>query len=333
MAKNKTCIIAYLQLIQPMITILLGLVLGFALLIWSADRFVVGAVGLAQQFHMPPIVIGIVIIGFGTSAPELLISGVSALQGNSGLAIGNAVGSNIANIALILGVTTLLTPIIVSRQTLLREFPILFFATGLVWLLLQDALLSFSDAIILMVSLFLAIGFLAFASKSDPAETENTQQNTTLPTSITWTLIGLVLLLISSNILVNSSVKLAQAFGVSDLVIGLTIVAIGTSLPELAASITGALKHHTDLAIGNVVGSNIFNTLGVISVPGFIHSYVIPREVLIRDFPIMIALTLFLFLLAYFTQKGKGMFRISGVILLLCFIGFQITVYQQAVHA
>ena len=316
-----------------MITILLGLVLGFALLIWSADRFVVGAVGLAQQFHMPPIVIGIVIIGFGTSAPELLISGVAALQGNSGLAIGNAVGSNIANIALILGVTALLTPILVSRQTLLREFPILFFATGLVWLLLQDALLSYSDAIILMVSLFLAIGFLAFASKSDPVETEDTQQNTTLLASITWTLIGLVLLLISSNILVNSSVKLAQAFGVSDLVIGLTIVAIGTSLPELAASITGALKHHTDLAIGNVVGSNIFNTLGVISVPGFIHSYAIPREVLIRDFPIMIALTLFLFLLAFFTQKGKGMFRISGVILLLCFIGFQVTVYQQAVHA
>ena len=314
-----------------MTTILLGLFFGFALLIWSADRFVIGAVGLARQFDIPPIVIGVVIIGFGTSAPELLISGVSAWQGNSGLAIGNAVGSNIANIALILGVTAILTPIMVSRQTLLREFPILLFATGLVWLLLQDRHLSFTDALILMLSLFIAIGFLTFASKTTNQELE-TKQDCNLPSSLFWTLLGLVLLLISSNILVSSSIKLAHVFGVSDLVIGLTIVAIGTSLPELAASVTGALKHHTDLAIGNVVGSNIFNTLGVVSVPGFFHSYAIPKEVLQRDFPIMIGLTLFILVLAFTTQKGRGMYRVSGILLLVCFVGFQITIYKQSVN-
>ena len=316
-----------------MLSILLGLVLGFALLIWSADRFIIGAVGLAKQLHIAPIIIGIVIIGFGTSAPELLIAGVSAWQGNSGLAIGNALGSNITNIALIIGITALLTPIMVSRQTLLREFPILLLASGLAWLLLQDTLLSFSDALILMLSLFLAMGFLVFASKSKLTDQVSGEKSNSLAAAISWTLLGLVLLLVSSNILVSFSVKLAQAFGVSDLVIGLTIVAIGTSLPELAACVTGALKHHTDLAIGNVVGSNIFNTLGVVSVPGFIHSYAIPKEVLMRDFPIMAGLTLLLLLLSYVTQKRQGMFRISGCLLLACFVGFQIIIYQQSIQA
>ena len=192
------------------------------------------------------------------------------------------------------------------------------------------ALLSFTDAVILMLSLFIAIGFLALASKSDNVVPECAATNS-LKSAIFWTLVGLILLLTSSNILVSSSVKLAQAFGVSDLVIGLTIVAIGTSLPELAASVTGALKHHTDLAIGNVVGSNIFNTLGVVSVPGFISSYAIPKEVLYRDFPIMIGLTFLLLVLAFATQKGKGMYRVSGIVLLICFLGFQVTIYYQSV--
>ena len=317
-----------------MSVIILGLIFGFALLIWSADRFVVGAAGLAHLFNIPPIVIGVVIIGFGTSAPELLISGVSALQGNSGLALGNAVGSNITNITLILGVTALLTPILVSKQTLLREFPILLFATGLAWLLLQDSLLSFTDAVILMLSLFIAITFLATATKrSKSTEDDTPEYKGNMFTALAWTLVGLTLLLLSSNILVTSSVKLAHHFGISDLVIGLTIVAIGTSLPELAASVTGALKHHTDLAIGNVVGSNIFNTLGVISVPGLIHTYAIPKEALTRDFPIMIGLTLLLLVMSFVTQKNKGIYRISGILLLICFISFQVLLYNQSVLA
>jgi cation:H+ antiporter len=314
-----------------MTTIIFGLLIGFTLLIWSADRFVIGAVGLARNFNISPLVIGVVIIGFGTSAPELLISGVSAWQGNSGLAIGNAIGSNITNIALILGVTAVLTPILVSRQTLLREFPLLFVAMGLAWFLLRDSVLSLTDACILLVTLVIIMGYLATSSTNVDQECE--QQDCSVAKSIFWTVLGLVLLLVSSNILVKFSVELAQLFGISDLVIGLTIVAIGTSLPELAASVTGALKHHTDLAIGNVLGSNIFNTLGVISVPGFISAYTIPGEVLTRDIPIMLGLTLFLFALAYFTHKGKGMYRVSGILLLICFIGFQVTIYLQSIQS
>ncbi len=312
-----------------MTTIIFGLLIGFALLIWSADRFVIGAVGLARYLNISPLVIGVVIIGFGTSAPELLISGVSAWQGNSGLAIGNAVGSNIANIALILGVTAFLTPVLVARQTLRREFPLLFAAMGLAWFLLSDSLLSLTDAAILLAALVIVIGYLATTSTNIEEEVSH---DCTITMCLFWTLVGLVALLISSNILVSASVKLAQLFGISDLVIGLTVVAIGTSLPELAASVTGALKHHTDLAIGNVLGSNIFNTLGVISVPGFINAYTIPGEVLTRDFPIMLGLTIFLLGLAYFTHKGKGMHRFSGILLLLCFVGFQITLYIQSVQ-
>lgn len=312
-----------------MISIILGLLIGFALLIWSADRFVIGAVGLAKNFNLSPLVIGVIIIGFGTSAPELLISGVSAWQGNSGLAIGNAVGSNITNIALILGVTAFLTPILVARQTLRREFPILFFSMGLAWWLLRDFILSLWDAIILLTTLILVIGYLVSTSKPETAEQDDEISNSNLGISMFWTVSGLALLLVSSNILVSACVKLAQLFGISDLVIGLTIVAIGTSLPELAASVTGALKHHTDLAIGNVLGSNVFNTLGVISIPGFFHAYEIPSEVLTRDFPIMFGITLFLLGLAFFTHKGRGMYRVSGSLLLLSFIGFQVLLYIQ----
>ena len=181
----------------------------------------------------------------------------------------------------------------------------------------------------MLAALIIVIGYLSTTSVY--SEQEDDHQHCTVAMSLFWTVLGLVLLLVSSNILVSSSVKLAQLFGISDLVIGLTIVAIGTSLPELAASITGALKHHTDLAIGNVLGSNIFNTLGVISVPGFINAYTIPNDVLTRDFPIMVGLTLFLLALAYFTHKGKGMYRVSGLLFLLCFVGYQVTLYFQSI--
>lgn len=312
-----------------MTTIILGLLVGIALLVWSADRFVIGAIGLAHHFNISPIIIGVVIIGFGTSAPELLISAISAWQGNSGLAIGNAIGSNITNISLILGVTAFLTPILVARKTLIREFTVLFVATAITWYALKDGQLSMFDALMLLTTLIIMITFLA--TNSENQEEQDDTSESTLPMSLLWTILGLILLLVSSNILVDSSVKLAKLFGVSDLVIGLTIVAIGTSLPELAASITGALKHHTDLAIGNVVGSNIFNTLGVIGIPGLIQTYSIPSEALTRDFPIMLCLTALLFIVALITHKGKGMHRLSGVTLLACFVAFQVLLFIQNV--
>ena len=316
---------------------LLWLASGLALLIWSADRFVAGAVALSHQFGIPVIVIGIVVIGFGTSAPELLISSIAAWRGNSGLAIGNAIGSNIANIALILGATALLTPIAISSSVLKREFPVLLLATVLAWFLLSDSLLSGIDGSILILGLLLALGYLTItALRSNQNNTEAISEEIpdyTIPKAFTWTVVGLILLLISSRILVINSIDLAVYFGVSDVIIGLTIVAIGTSLPELAASITGALKHHSDLAVGNVVGSNIFNTLGVIGIPGLVHSYAIPEEILNRDLPIMLALTLLLVVVALATCKSRGLHRGIGALLLVCFIAFQVTLYLQSVGA
>lgn len=328
------CIIAALITNHPMLLALLGISLGLALLIWSADRFVAGAVALSHHFGIPAIIIGIVIIGFGTSAPELLISTLAAWQGNSGLAIGNAIGSNIANIALILGVTAILTPVIVASGTIKREFPVLLIATGLVWIVLRDDLLSWGDGVLLMTALFIALAFLTIATMKANNNAMREKQvipNYSIVQAVAWTLFGLALLLVSSRILVINSIDLAIFFGVSDVVIGLTIVAIGTSLPELAASVTGALKHHSDLAIGNVVGSNIFNTLGVIGVPGLIHSYAVPKEILTRDFPIMLGLTLLLMLMAFTTYRSNGMHRISGTVLLLCFVTFQVMLYKQSV--
>ena len=318
-----------------MLATLIGLGVGLALLIWSADRFVAGAVALSHHFGIPAIVIGIVVIGFGTSAPELLISTIAAWQGNSGLALGNAIGSNIANIALILGATALLTPIAISSGIIKREFPVLLLATGLAWVLLNDSQLSRSDGVILIIALFVALGYLTFtALRTKQKNTEAIAAEIpdyTVARAIVWTLLGLGLLLVSSRILVVYSIELAVYFGVSDVVIGLTIVAIGTSLPELAASITGALKHHSDLAVGNVVGSNIFNTLGVIGIPGLVHSYTVPDEILARDFPIMLGLTLLLVVIALATCKSKGMHRGIGTVLLVCFVAFQVTLYVQSV--
>lgn len=312
-----------------MTIIILSLIAGLALLVWSADRFIAGAVGLAHFFNLPPIVIGVVIVGFGTSAPELMISGFAAWHGNSGLAVGNAIGSNITNIALILGITALLTPILVSDITLKREFPVLFAATALSWFFLSDGVLSLDNALLLLAALIGALFFLVYVTKKEQSTIEEPEYYQSLGRSVMWTLIGLVLLLVSSDILVNASTDLAKVFGVSDLVIGLSIVAIGTSLPELAASVTGALKHHTDIAVGNIIGSNIFNILGVIGVPGLIATYHIPDEVFTRDLPVMLGLTILLFVFSFATRKGKGMYRMTGIIFILCFIGFETNLYLE----
>ena len=312
-----------------MTILILSLIAGLVLLVWSADRFIAGAVGLAHYYNLPPIVIGVVVVGFGTSAPELLISGIAAWHGNSGLAVGNAIGSNITNIALVLGATALLTPIIVSEKTLKREFPVLFAAMGLSWFFLSDSILSLDNALLLILTLVIALCYLAWVSKKDGSPLEEPEYFHSLGRSAFWTHAGLIALLVSSDILVYAGTGLAKAFGVSDLVIGLSIVAIGTSLPELAASVTGALKHHTDIAIGNILGSNIFNILGVIGIPGLISTYTIPEEVFTRDLPVMLALTILLFIFAFATRKGNGMFRVSGIIFLLCFIAFEVTLYIQ----
>ncbi len=313
---------------------LLAVAAGFALLVWGADRFVAGAAATARDLGVSPMVIGLTIVGFGTSAPEMLVSLMASLNGNPGLSMGNAVGSNITNIALILGITAVITPLYVRSETLYRELPILMaIMLGTVALLL-DFDMSRLDGAILLSALLLFLVWLVklggSSRKSDPLLVEFTEEIPTdipLGKALLLTAIGLVVLLASSNLLVWGAVNIAEYFGVSDLVIGLTIVAIGTSLPELAASVVAARRDEHDIAIGNVLGSNVFNLLAVMGIPGMVAPGKVPPDMLFRDFPVMIGLTLLFFGLAYgIGSKGK-ISRLAGGFLLCCFVAYQLVLY------
>lgn len=302
---------------------------GFALLVWSAERFVLGGSAMARNFGVSPLVIGMTIMGFGTSAPEMLVSGMAAANGNPGMGVGNALGSNIANIGLVLGITALIMPLSVHSRILRREYPILFAVTLLAGGLMLDGELSRLDGGILLTGTALLIGGLIWVGRhpknTDPLATEfETEIPAGLSTgrALFWTLIGLVFLVLSAQLLVWGAVNIARDLGVSDLVIGLTIIAIGTSLPELAASVMSALKGEHDMAIGNIIGSNMFNLLAVLALPGLIHPSVLEPAVLQRDFPIVIALTVALFLMAY-GFKGVGRInRFEGGLLLTSFVAY-----------
>ncbi|MCW8930146.1 MAG: calcium/sodium antiporter [Gammaproteobacteria bacterium] len=326
----------------------IAILCGFALLIWSADRFVMGASGIALNLGVSPLVIGLTIVGFGTSAPEMIVSGVAAYEGTPNLAVGNALGSNITNIALVLGVTALVSPLMVHSNILKREYPIMFMIMILAWGLLWDGELSPTDGYVLILGMFALMIFITIMglrekkqnNGMDPLDEEFCEEipkGMSTATAFLWLLIGLVILLISSRMLVWGAVNIAHEFHVSELVIGLTIVAIGTSLPELAASITSALKGEHEIAIGNIIGSNMFNLLGVLGIPGimtgalFNTSIQLDPSVLNRDYPVMIALSVLLFVFAY-GFKGKGKInRLEGGILLLCYIGYMIVIYQQSI--
>lgn len=306
---------------------------GLALLVWSADRFVDGASSTARHFGMPPLLIGMVIIGFGTSAPEMVVSTLAAWQGNPGLALGNAYGSNIANIALILGLTALISPLAVHSQVLRKELPILTAITALAAWQLWDGDITRTDALIL---LGVFGGLMAWTiwqgmqSTVDVLGTEMEQELEAHPMPLNramiWLTIGLILLIASSRILVWGAVEMAHGFGVSDLIIGLTIVAVGTSLPELASSIIATRKGEHDMAFGNVLGSNLFNTLAVVGIAGTIHPMSVGPEVFSRDVLLMAALTLSLFFIGYdFRGTGRRINRVEGTALLAVYIGY--TVY------
>lgn len=306
----------------PYVAILAGL----AALIWSADRFVLGAASLAQRLGMPSLLIGMLVIGFGTSAPEMIVSALASLQGNPGLALGNAYGSNIVNIALILGVTALISPIVVNSSVVRRELPVLGAVTVLSVALLWDLELSRLDGIVLLAAF---AGLVAWSirearmSRGDALAVETEADMDIHPLSrnaaIGWTVGGLLLLIVSSRALVWGAVELARSFGVSDLVIGLTVVAIGTSLPELASSIAALRRKEHDIALGNVVGSNLFNTLAVVGISGVIMPFAAPSEILTRDLPVMSALTFALVVMCYgFGRRGR-VNRIEGCLLLAAF--------------
>ncbi len=314
-----------------MILYSLAIIAGFALLVWSADKFVEGAASTAKHLGMPTLLIGILIVGFGTSAPEMVVSAIAAYEGNPALALGNAIGSNIVNIALILGITALVAPIAVHSKIIKKELPLLLVIVLFSGYLLYDGSLTFIEGIILLVGFFSLITwsvFSALKTKSDNFANEMNDEleeiKMSLKQGIFWLVLGLVLLIASSRVLVWGAVGIAHEFGVSDLIIGLTIVALGTSLPELAASVIAAKKGEHDIAIGNVVGSNMFNILAVIGIAIVITPMqTISSEVLNRDWIVMLLLTLALFVMAYgFRAKQGKINRIEGFILVLVYIAY-----------
>jgi cation:H+ antiporter len=308
----------------------LGLIVaGFALLVWSADRFVAGSAAIARAFDVPTIIIGLTLVAIGSSAPELFVSATASLKNSPGIAVGNALGSNITNVGLVIGICALVRPLAVGSSTLRREFPWLIVVTALAIILMYDLYLSFTDGLILLFCFVLTIVGLVYLAKhlkggDKIAEEIDAELPPPMPLkpAIFWTIVGLVVLPLSANILVQGASAIATSMGISDLVIGLTIVAIGTSLPELAASLAGVLKGEDDLAVGNVLGSNIFNLLGVLAFPGLLRPTALESDMLTRDLPVMATLTILFFVFA-FRLKGQGIInRWEGSLLLATFLGY-----------
>ena len=307
------------------------MVLSLVALVWSADRFVLGASATAINFGISPLVVGLTIIGFGTSASELLISGFAARGGNVGLSIGNALGSNITNIALVLGLTAVLKPLLVRSTVLKRELPLMLGCMLLGAALLIDLRLARVDGMALAFALLLVLLWLIREARHAMPHDElreELREATAAPLpprrALFWLALGLVVLLVAARLFVWSAVTIAATLGVDELVIGLTIVAFGTSLPELAASVAGVLRNEHDIALGNVVGSNIFNVLGVLSLPALIQPSVVPEAVVYRDLPVMLALGFALLVMAIGLRGRQGRInRLEGAVLLGVFAGYQ----------
>ncbi len=318
----------------PLLTVIIGLIL----LAWSADRFVYGAAALARNLGVSPLIIGLTVVGFGTSAPELFVSAQAALDGATGLALGNAVGSNIANTALVLGSAAIITPMTIHSTILRREYPVMLLVMLVVFALMWDLQLTRVDGLLLFGGLLVLIGWsitlgLKERSNTDSLATEYDQgvsQEVKTMTAVAWILLGLSVLLLSAHILVWGAVKLAVWFGLSDTVIGLTIVAIGTSLPEVATTAASARRGETDIAIGNIIGSNNFNMLGVIGLAEIIQPAQIDPQLLFRDMTTMLALSLPLALVIVMKKKVARIATFQGLILLVCYFVYLVVVVAQA---
>lgn len=303
---------------------------GLIVLSWSADRFVYGASALAKNIGISPMMIGLTIVAMGSSAPEIVVSAIASANGNMNTAVGNALGSNITNIALVLGVTALVKPLLVSSTTLKRELPALLIISLIAIGFMFDGELKSYEGIILLGLFIFVLAMMAWLSlqvdKEDPLVAETADEipkDVSNTSALIWIGVGLVILPLSAHFLVNSAVEIARYMGISDLVIGLTIIAFGTSLPELAASIAGVLKGEDDLALGNIIGSNIFNLLAVLGMPGLIAPGILDPDVYNRDMYVMLGLTLLLFLFSFDLIGKRTISRTNGFILLACFIGYQ----------
>ncbi|MDG1870117.1 MAG: calcium/sodium antiporter [Candidatus Thioglobus sp.] len=306
-----------------MLLSIISLVSGFILLMWSADVFTNNGAKIARIFNISPLIIGLLIFGFGTSAPEMLVSGLAAYSGHPEMSVGNAFGSNIFNIGLVLGITALILPIQVEKSVLKKEWVFLILSTLVAGLLLLDQYLSFYDGLILLALLILFLFYVFKQSKKDSlngiddvdSKINNKEKGKT------WLLliVSLVILISSAKLVVWSGTVLASIFGVPELIIGLTVVALGTSLPELAVSISSALKKQHEMVIGNIIGSNLFNTLGVLAIPGLISPFKIPTELLSRDYIYIFILT---FLIVILSFKDKKINRFGGFVLLFVLGGY-----------
>lgn len=309
-----------------------ALVAGFLLLAWSAEQMVSSASQLGQRLNVSAYVIGFLVLGFGTSAPELLVSGLSAWQGNPGLAVGNALGSNITNIALILGITLCVSPLYLHENALQRDFIILIAGTALFAVLIFDQQLQFHDGLILLASM-VAILYYMTRRKLEEQELEESRPDSAekkLAALLAGLLVSLAVLLLSSKLVVWSSISIAKHLGISDLVIGLTMVALGTSLPELATCLASALKKRSELVLGNIVGSNIFNILGVVGTASVITSYSVPREIYTRDLPVMSGVLAALFLAVLAFQRSKKIPRGLSILFISSYLAYIFLIYLQA---
>ncbi|CAD2223363.1 putative calcium/sodium:proton antiporter [Pseudoalteromonas sp. 3J6] len=320
-----------------MVTSFVILILGFAALVWSADRFVYGAAALAKNFGVPTLIVGLTVVAMGSSAPEMMVSASAALANKTDTAVGNAVGSNITNILLVLGITALLRPLSVSSSTLRREIPLVLLVSIATWYIFSDNYFSFFEGAALLFGFITFIGGLIFVSlraknQDDPFVSEACDEvpdNVPTKKAVFWLVVGMILLPVSSHFLVGSAVDIAKYFGLSNLVIGLTIIAIGTSLPELAASIAGVLKNEDDLALGNIVGSNIFNILAVLPLAGLINPSVIDASVANRDVIIMIGATLALIAMSLNFRGQRRINRVEGGLLIVAFMIYQGYIFSQ----
>jgi len=306
----------------------IAVLVGFVAVVWGADRFVSGAATIATNLGVGRLVIGLTIVAFGTSAPEMLVSAMAAWSGSAEMGVGNAVGSNITNTTLVLGSAALVSPLRVHSRLLIRELPVLLGMMILAWVFLADDGLSRVEGILLLVGMVLLLLWIGLQGRSEEVEAtpivagleEELPEDMSTSRGISWFVLGLVFLLIGSRVLVWGAVGVARDLGVSELVIGLTIVALGTSLPELAASVAAARRHEEDIAVGNVVGSNMFNLLGVLGLPGVIAPDApLDHRIVTRDFPIMFGVTALILLMAA-TGRKSHIGRKRGAFLVVVFV-------------
>ncbi|MFW2513835.1 calcium/sodium antiporter [Demequina sp. SO4-13] len=312
-----------------MIVPALATLVGLGILAWSAEKFVMGAATVAKFLGMAPLLIGMIVIGFGTSAPEIVVSSFAAAQGSPEIALGNAFGSNIVNIGLVLAVTALILPVVVRRGILRKEMPLLIVVTLVAWLLMSDGQLSRGDAGVLVLLLVVLLTWSILQSRQEPDENyahdvdqETESRGLSKRAAWIWLSVGLVLLVLSSRLLVWGATEIATELGWSDLVIGLTVVAIGTSAPELASSLAAARKGENDLALGNIIGSNLFNTLGVVGIAGLIAPAAVGTDLLYRDLSMVMLMTVLLLVFGFRLHRNGRINRVEGAVFLAVWLGY-----------